>query len=224
MPSAGYAAPEQYPPPAYYPVSPVAGAPEVDHQRTGGVDLQSDTVNIGGDVVGRDKITYINAPSAKEVEQQRRVEATFPTQPAFGQIESLYVQVKMPQSPARPEAQGRAMAMPFRADVGTGTALPTPFRIKVTAPGFRIYGGDEKTLRVPPDRDSIELEFQLQCETDRPVKVQVEIYSESGLLGQVELPVTPLVVQPIPVPSARMWVRAVFVLGTLPNVTVSTSW
>jgi ribosomal protein L40E len=193
-------------------------------QRTGGVDLQSNTTTVGGDVVGRDKITYVSAPNIGEVERQRRIEATYPAQPMIGKIESLYVQVKMPESPVGPAAQTRTMAMPFKADASTGTAMPTPFRIRVIAPGFRIYGGDEKVLRVLPDEDSAALEFQLQCEAEQAVKIQVEVYAESGFLGQVDLQVKPMVGQQIPLPSERMWIRAVFVLGALPNVSVSTSW
>jgi hypothetical protein len=193
--------------------------------RAGGVDVKSDTTTVGGDVVGRDKVTFISSATTVEAEQQRRIEATFPAQPVVEQIESLYVQVKMPESQIGSGARTHTIAMPFRAEASTGAALPTPFKIKVIAPGFQIYGGDEKTLRVSPEEDSTELEFQLKCETDQAAKIQVEVYAESGFLGQVELPVTPMMAQQIPAPSARMWIRGVFVLGALPNLSVSTaSW
>jgi hypothetical protein len=192
--------------------------------QSGGVDLYSDTTTIVGDVVGRDKITYINTSNIREVKQQRRVEATFPAQPVVGQIESLYVQVKMPESPVSLEARARTLAMPFRADAGTGAALATPFKIKVIAPEFRIYGGDEEILQVSPDEDSVELEFQLQCETERAVRIQVKIYAESAYLDQIVLPVSPVVAAQVPQATERMWNRGVSVLGTLSNATVSTSW
>jgi hypothetical protein len=192
--------------------------------QTGGIDLDSETTTIGGDVVGRDKITIVNSVAPTEIEHQRRVEVTFPAQPVINRIESLYVQVKLPDSLVDLAAHTSTLAMPFRADASTGAALPTPFKIKVIAPGFWIYGGDEKVLRVLPDEDSAELEFQLKCETDQAVKIQVEIYAESGFLGQVDLAVVPTMVQQKPSPSERMWIRGVFVLGTLPTATVSTSW
>jgi hypothetical protein len=191
--------------------------------RAGGTDLSAaGDVAVSGDVVGRDKITYANAPNIGESQQPRRVEAQFPTQPMIGRIESLYVQVKMPESSIGPDTRTRTMPMPFRADVSTGATLSTPFAIKVIAPGFRIHGGDQKLLRVPPDEDSPVLEFQLQCETDQAVKIQVEIYAESGFLGQIDLSVTPIA-QQISLPSERMWIHGVFVLATLPNASASTS-
>jgi hypothetical protein len=202
----------------------VEQAEQTVQNQSGGVDISSETTSVRGDVIGRDKITYVGSSSIKESERRRRLEATFPAQPGIGCIESLYVQVKMPESLLNPEARTHTMVMPFRTDASTGEVLPTPFKIKVIAPGFRVHGGDEKILRVLPDEDSHELEFQLQCETDQAVKIQVEVYAESGFLGQVDMPVKPIIGQQIPAPSERMWIRGILVLGTLPNVTVSTSW
>ena len=195
----------------------------VVQNQSGGVDISSETTAVGGDVVGRDKVTYIGASNMGEADRQRRIEATFPAQPVVGEIESLYVQVKMPESSVSLGARTRTMPMPFRADTGTGALLPTPFKIKIIAPSFRIHGGDERTLRVLPNEDSTRLEFQLQCETDQTVKIQVEVYAETGFLGQVDLPVTPMIAEQIPLPSDRKWIRGVFVLGTFPSASTSTS-
>lgn len=182
------------------------------NQRTGGVDFTSEVAQIGGDVVGRDKITYITTANAGEVIRQRHVEATFPAQPIQGQTESLYVQVKRPDSALSPVARSRPMALPFRADPQTGAALPTSFTIKVVAPGFRLHGDAERKLRVQPDEDTAALEFQLECETDQAVRIQVEVYAELGYLDQIVLPVTPIVMAQVPRPAERLWLRGLMTL------------
>jgi hypothetical protein len=186
---------------------------EITIQQSGGVDVHSDTTTIGGDVVGRDKITYINAPDPQEVERQRRVEATFPAMPRVDQSESLYVQVKMPSSPVPGQARQRTLSMPFRADRVTGAPVPTTLTVSVIAPDCRIYGEASKRLRVQPDEDSSVLEFQLKCQTARAMHLQVEIYAESGFLGQLEIPVRPVAAPKPKSLGARLWNRGIVVLG-----------
>jgi hypothetical protein len=201
-------------------------APLVSNQ-SGGVDVRGENVTIGQDVVGRDKIVYYYASSTahSQVRRQRRVESYLQAYPAIGQTTSLFVQIKLPESPlSSPDAQTRNLAMPFQADAQNGAALPTTFKIKVIAPGFQIFGRDEKELCVLPDEDSPVAEFQLQCNVEQRVKIQVEVYAESGLLGQVNLPVAVMPGEAIPASSAGLWVCGVIVLGALPNTTVSVSW
>ena len=186
---------------------------EITIQQSGGVEVHGDTTTIGGDVVGRDKITYINAPDPQEVERQRRVEATFPAMPRVNQIESLYVQVKMPSSPVQEQARRRTLSMPFRADGVTGAPLPTTLTVSVIAPDCRIYGEASKRLRVQPDEDSSVLEFQLKCQAAQAMHLQVEIYAESGFLGQLEIPVRPVDAPKPKSLGARLWNRGIVVLG-----------
>ena len=172
----------------------------------GGIDLHDiDDLAVGGDVVGRDKVAIIDASNQEEIEQHRRVEAVFPTEPVTGKIESLLVQVKLPASAIEPTvATKQELNMPFHIDKQTGALKATTFKVAVIAPGFKIHGPATKFLRVLPDRDSPVLEFQLECNTVRPGHIQVEVYAEAGLISHLFLPVSPILA-PIPLPSP--WLR-----------------
>lgn len=181
--------------------------------RTGGVNIRGNT-SADGDVVGRDKnITYVNESDLEEVEQKRRIEATFPERPVFLKIESLFVQVRIPSLTALEESEIKYgdIVLPFQFNSRANTFLATSFDIEVTAPGYRIEGDSRKPLRVPSKADSEPAHFQLKCQTLRTTKIQIEIYAEKGLVGELVLKPRPTIVD-MRLFKLRTWIRAILTL------------
>lgn len=129
----------------------------------------------------------------------RRVDAAMPSQTTVGQSADLLVQVRFAHSPrlgledwpsSRRPSEIEQTSEPLRIEYPrhptTGALLPARIRVRVIASNFRIDGGPDYLMDVPPDEYSKRLAVLLTPERPGPCRVNVEIYAPDGLhLGTV---------------------------------------